>query len=187
MGLIGGIFTTLFGARRNVVVETVEAFRENAESGAVRASDHRADVLAQFAAEMARERRGHWDRFIDGLNRLPRPAMAFGTLGLIGAAMADPVWFMARMEGLALVPEPLWWLMGAVVSFYFGARMQAHGQSFEREMAEALARMRTLRPEPAPLPLPEPVAAPLPRPIGAKARVGGEANAALEDWRRTQA
>ena len=29
------------------------------------------------------------------------------------------------MQGLALVPEPLWWLMGAIVSFYFGAR-EAH-------------------------------------------------------------
>ncbi|MFZ8959068.1 MAG: 3TM-type holin [Paracoccaceae bacterium] len=26
------------------------------------------------------------------------------------------------MTGLATIPEPLWWLLGAVVSFYFGAR-----------------------------------------------------------------
>jgi hypothetical protein len=26
------------------------------------------------------------------------------------------------MAGLAGVPEPLWWLLGAVVGFYFGAR-----------------------------------------------------------------
>jgi hypothetical protein len=186
MGLIGGIVATLFGARRNVVVETVEAFRENAEAGAERASGHRADVLAQFAAEMAHERRGGWDRFVDGLNRLPRPAMAFGTIGLIGAAMADPVWFMARMEGLALVPEPLWWLMGAIVSFYFGARMQAHGQSFERDMAEALVRMRALRPAAPPAPGPEPIAAPLPRSLPQPSGTG-DVNAALEDWRRTQA
>lgn len=183
MGLIGGVLTKLFGARRNVVVETVEAFRENAEAGAGRASDHRAAVLAQFAAEMAREGRGGWDRFIDGLNRLPRPAMAFGTLGLIGAAMADPVWFMARMEGLALVPEPLWWLMGAIVSFYFGARMQAHGQGFEREVLAALARMRARMPEAAPDATPDaaPEAAPVP---------SGEGpiwpNAALDDWRRAR-
>ncbi|MGR3633979.1 MAG: holin family protein [Limimaricola soesokkakensis] len=184
MGLIDGVLTTLFGARRNVLVETVGAFRENAEAGAGRASDHRAAVLAQFAAEMARERRGGWDRFIDGLNRLPRPAMAFGTLGLIGAAMADPVWFMARMEGLALVPEPLWWLMGAIVSFYFGARMQAHGQSFEREMVEALGRMRAHRPGPVPGPAPAPAALPSPRAAGPDAPWAP--NAALDDWLRTQ-
>ncbi|MGR3464187.1 holin family protein [Limimaricola sp.] len=169
-GLIGGIFTTLFGARRNVVVDTVEAFRENAEGRAARAATQRSEALAQFAAEMGRARRGRWDRLIDGLNRLPRPMMAFGTLGLIGAAMADPAWFIARMQGLALVPEPLWWLMGAIVSFYFGARMQSHGQSFEREMVEALARMEI-----------RPGAAATPEPARATA------NAALEDWWRTQA
>jgi hypothetical protein len=26
------------------------------------------------------------------------------------------------MVGLAEVPEPLWWLLGAIVGFYFGAR-----------------------------------------------------------------
>lgn len=180
-GMIGGIFGALFGARRNVVVETVEAFRENAEAGAVRQADHRGAVLAQFAAEMARARRGRWDRFIDGLNRLPRPAMAFGTLGLIGAAMADPAWFIARMEGLALVPESLWWLMGAIVSFYFGARMQAHGQGFEREMIEAVARMQLHHPD-APDGMPGPVSAQAPSPAPR-----GAPNAALEDWLRTQA
>jgi len=34
------------------------------------------------------------------------------------------------MQGIALVPEPLWWLMGAIVSFYFGARRQAKRQEF---------------------------------------------------------
>ncbi|MCP1170195.1 holin family protein [Limimaricola litoreus] len=184
MGMIGGIVRTLFGARRNIVVETVEAFRENAEGRAVRASDHREAVLAQFAAEMAQARRGGWDRFIDGLNRLPRPAMAFGTMGLIGAAMVDPAWFAARMQGLALVPEPLWWLMGAIVSFYFGARMQAHDQGYEREMIAALARMRAR--------LPEPVSGPVPDGIPQGASEPGiapssEPNAALDNWRRTQA
>jgi hypothetical protein len=36
--------------------------------------------------------------------------------------MAAPAGFSLRMQGLALVPEPLWWLLGAIVSFYFGAR-----------------------------------------------------------------
>ena len=55
--------------------------------------------------------------------------MAFGVLGLFIAAMVDPIWFADRMAGLSLVPEPLWWLLGAIVSFYFGARHQS--KSFE--------------------------------------------------------
>ncbi len=53
--------------------------------------------------------------------------------------MIDPVWFAARMSGLAQVPEPLWWLMGAIVSFYFGARHQVKGQEFQRSIAVAAA------------------------------------------------
>jgi len=65
----------------------------------------------------------HWfDRLINGLNRLPRPMLALGTIGLFVFAMVDPVAFSHRMVGLEAVPEPLWWLLGAIVSFYFGAR-----------------------------------------------------------------
>ena len=36
--------------------------------------------------------------------------------------MVNPIWFASRMQGIALVPQPLWWLMGAIVSSYFVAR-----------------------------------------------------------------
>jgi len=97
-------------------------------------------ALEQMAAEFRPEGRGLFDRVIDGLNRLPRPALALGTLALMIAAMVDPLWFGERMAGLALVPEPLWWLLGAIVSFYFGARHQAKGQEFQRGLAATLAR-----------------------------------------------
>jgi hypothetical protein len=48
--------------------------------------------------------------------------LAFGTIGLFIYAMIDPQAFAGRMVGLNAVPEPLWWLLGAVVAFYFGAR-----------------------------------------------------------------
>ena len=55
--------------------------------------------------------------------------LALGTLGLFVYAMAEPAGFSTRMQGLALVPEPLWWLLGAIVSFYFGARELHHQRS----------------------------------------------------------
>ncbi len=64
--------------------------------------------------------------------------MAFGTIGLCVAAMVDPVWFAARMQGIALVPEPLWWLLGAIVSFYFGARYQFKSQDFQQSIAATM-------------------------------------------------
>ncbi|MGP6088827.1 holin family protein [Antarctobacter jejuensis] len=139
MGLIGQILGALFGSGRNVVTETAEVFRVNAEAQAQRGHDAQGAALAQMAGEFRIVRRGWFDRLMDALNRVPRPAMALGTLGLFVTAMVDPVWFAARMAGIALVPEPLWWLLAAIVSFYFGARHQAKGQDFQRELAATIA------------------------------------------------
>ena len=78
--------------------------------------------LGQYGMEFTGADGGWFDSFINGINRLPRPIMALGTVGLFVFAMANPEGFASRMQGLAYVPDPLWWLLGAVVSFYFGAR-----------------------------------------------------------------
>ena len=98
-------------------------------------------ALTQFATEFCNLRSG-FDRFIDGVNRLPRPAMAFGVLGLFIAAMVDPIWFADRMAGLSLVPEPLWWLLGAIMSFYSGARHQS--KSFEIRAQDMQKQAQTI-------------------------------------------
>lgn len=139
MGLIENLLSLVFGSGRNAIVETAQVFRENAEAGAAREAELTEKVLAQFGQEFGLESRGAFDRVMDGINRIPRPAMALGTLGLFVTAMFDPVWFAERMQGIALVPEPLWWLLGAIVSFYFGARHQFKGQEFQRSIAATLA------------------------------------------------
>jgi hypothetical protein len=138
MAVIDTVLGAMFGGGRNILRDTAEVFRENAEAGADREAALRQAALAQFAAEFALERQSWFDRAVDGANRLPRPLMALGTMGLFGAAMTDPVWFASRMQGIALVPEPLWWLLGAIVSFYFGARHQAKGQEFQIRVARSL-------------------------------------------------
>jgi Holin of 3TMs, for gene-transfer release len=92
---------------------------------------------------------------VNGLNRLPRPLLAFGTIGLFVYAMVDPVAFAQRMVGLNAVPEPLWWLLGAIVAFYFGAR-ETH---YFRNRAVV-------------------------SPFAQGAASAPEENAALEDWRQ---
>lgn len=141
MGLISGLFGLIFGGGRNVVRETAEVFRENADAAAARSVTLREQAMAQFGAEFVAPHKGVFDRFMDGLNRLPRPALAMGTLALFVAAMVDPLWFSARMQGIALVPEPLWWLLGVIVSFYFGARHQAKAQDFQREIGSTLMQV----------------------------------------------
>lgn len=160
MGLITGIMGFLFGDGRNVVAQTAEVFRENTERSAVREATAKSEALQQFAAEFTHARRGLFDRFVDALNRLPRPMLALGTIWLFVMAMRNPVEFTNGMEGLAVVPEPLWWLMGAIVSFYFGARHQAKDQDFQRSIVRSLAATQ-----------------------GAKPVVSDEQNPALAEWR----
>ena len=194
-GLLGTILNLIFGNDRNAIAETVEVFRANAEGQAVRDARHAQAALEQFAQEFAMPRRGLFDRLIDGMNRVPRPALALGTLGLFVSAMVDPIWFASRMQGIALVPEPLWWLLGAIVSFYFGARHQAKSQEFQNSITATLARaphvtegLRALQAleTGAGTPAPE-RAEEHPWPDGREddAAGGGHlaANAALADWR----
>jgi hypothetical protein len=141
MGLIERVFGIVFGGERNVVRDTVEIFRENAETGAARNAEVQRQAMTQYGAEYSVARRGWFDRFMDGLNRLPRPALALGTLGLFVSAMINPLWFSERMQGIALVPEPLWWLLGVIVSFYFGARHQVKAQDFQREIVGTMAHV----------------------------------------------
>lgn len=139
MGLITQGLNLLFGDGRNVLRETAEVFSENRDKASDRAARMQRAALEQFGAEFALARKGLFDRLIDGLNRLPRPGLALGTLGLFVSAMVSPDWFSARMVGLALVPEPLWWLLGAIVSFYFGARHQAKGYEFQEKVFRNIA------------------------------------------------
>ncbi|MGB3245935.1 MAG: holin family protein [Sulfitobacter sp.] len=139
MGVVSGILGVIFGSGRNVISETAGVFRENTEEGATRSQELRLEAMKQFAREFENSKQGWFDRVMDGANRLPRPALALGTLGLFVTAMIDPIWFSTRMQGIALVPEPLWWLLGVVVSFYFGARHQIKSQQFQRSIAQTMA------------------------------------------------
>lgn len=190
MGLMERLFSIVFGGERNVVRDTVEVFRENAENGAGRAAAVQRQAMQQFGGEYRRAGAGGFDRFMDGLNRLPRPALALGTLGLFISAMVNPLWFSERMQGIALVPEPLWWLLGVIVSFYFGARHQVKAQAFQREIVGTMAHVpqvldnikniRDLRSDDLHRAATEPDAA------LTVASVRPDANAALEHWRQKQ-
>lgn len=127
MGVISRILgapaaTAALGAAATTVAEV---FTPNATKQMAAAQEAYLKALEEHGAEFRFAREGGFDRFVNGLNRLPRPFLAFGTIGLFVHAMADPEGFARRMAGLDAVPEPLWWLLAAVVGFYFGAR-EAH-------------------------------------------------------------
>ncbi len=173
------IFGGLFGGNRNVIAETVEVFRPNAERSAQRAADYAMGAQGQFAAEFtAPAPQGWFNALVNGLNRLPRPMMAYGTIGLFVFAMYDPVGFAERMVGLAAVPDQLWWLLGAIVSFYFGAREMAHMRTAAaspqavREIVQNIEEIRSLRPDRVPATEGD-----------VDSEAGQSGNAALEAWR----
>lgn len=127
MGVIGSILGSsgAVSAVGDVAKGLAEVFTPSATRKQELSTEAQMAALKQFGDEFALPATNWFDTMVNGLNRLPRPLLAFGTIGLFVYAMIDPARFGKRMVGLNLVPEALWWLLGAVVAFYFGAR-EAH-------------------------------------------------------------
>lgn len=138
MGVIDRILTVPgITAAGNAITGVSEVFRENETRRMELDEQAYARAIHQLGQEFAHAPESWFDSFINGLNRLPRPTLTFAVLGLFVYAMVAPAGFATRMQGLALVPAPLWWLLGAIVSFYFGAR-EAHYfrlRAFDRRRA----------------------------------------------------
>lgn len=86
-------------------------------------SDEQKAVLEQFSNEFRQlQNRTWWDSFIDGINRLPRPVLAFAVLGLFVSAAIDPLYFSEVMTALQLVPEWLAIIAGQIILLFYGGR-----------------------------------------------------------------
>lgn len=163
----------------NATTNVAEVFVENKTRKMELQASARQAALAQFAAEFSHQRTGLFDRFVDALNRLPRPVLALGTLYLFFQAWHDRATFVDVMEALAVVPEPLWILLGAIVTFYFGARETHHWRRrADRSQALNVAKEVVVPDLPSPPPDP-PEADPDFEPT--------EPNAALDAWRAERA
>ena len=116
--------------------ELVETFKPNAEKQAERGHLERMEIsrqdmasLQQFADEFKSKRTSTaWDSFVDGLNRLPRPLITLGILGLFILAPADPVRFLEIAQAYEIMPDGFWALLSIIIAFYFGGRMQVTRQ-----------------------------------------------------------
>jgi hypothetical protein len=123
-----GVIERLIGAPSGVTalgavaIGLAETFTPSATRQMELSAQAQTAALEQLGAEFVNNSTNWFDTVVNGINRLPRPMLAFGTIGLFVYAMVDPPRFADRMVGLNAVPEPLWWLLGAVVAFYFGAR-----------------------------------------------------------------
>jgi len=158
MGLISTLFGSLFGGGRNIVTETVEVFRPNAEAQAQRSNNLNTATLNQMAAEFAdRGERGWFDRVMDGVNRLPRPMMVIGVFGILFWTSIDPIAAAKVFTSWAIIPAEFWYVVLAIVTFYFGGRHQSKANEMQERLAsvavgvpaviESLAALDGLRPE----------------------------------------
>jgi Holin of 3TMs, for gene-transfer release len=176
--------------------ELVEVFKPNAEQEAARSHvEHMAlsaqDLasLQQFTAEFhPRPQRTWWDSFMDGLNRLPRPLMTLGILGFFVLAPLDPLRFMQIASAYEMMPDGFWALLGIVVAFYFGGRMQVKQQDMavRKGVLTAARELMELKRELGEMAAPGEPAPALPDQAPA---AGGSAAVALsnrvvEEWRR---
>ena len=117
--------------------ELVEVFKPNAEKQAERGHQERMEIsrqdlasLQQFADEFKSKRTSTaWDSFVDGLNRLPRPLITLGILGLFILAPADPIRFLEIAQAYQIMPDGFWALLSIIIAFYFGGRMQVTRQT----------------------------------------------------------
>ena len=183
-----GILTALTGVG-SVMREGVGLARvvrgDKAKEAEAEHLEHMA-ALSQLGAEFQQERASWFDIAIDGINRLPRPMLAMGTLGLFVYSMADPIGFASRMQGLVLVPDQLWWLLGAIVSFYFGAReLHYFRQKTPSVSVEDLRRVAAQRAEIDAMASDEETEPMTPDGTGIMRhdRSHPDYNAALEEWR----
>ncbi|MCF8500537.1 MAG: holin family protein, partial [Rhodospirillum sp.] len=120
----GKVITSLLGGGLGAIDDILGRFWKNKDLLEANVHGETDNVLNAYAAEFTatRANRTWWDSLVDGLNRLPRPAMALGVVGLMAWAPVDPVGFSQAMRAYALVPE---WLAGTlfgVAAFYFTAR-----------------------------------------------------------------
>lgn len=138
-----------------------------------------ADAIARIEAEFAR---GGFDGLVNGLNRLPRPLLMLGVVAVGAYAMLDPAGLAARAQALAGMPEPLWWLSGAMLGLHFIGREGHYWRNRLRGIADT-PELPVAADDGAAGP-DQPVVAPAPEPpvVAVPQGDGFADNAALRDW-----
>lgn len=123
MGIIGNILSMGAKPLADAATTVIGAIKPNAEAQSSRLNQYNISVANQFAQEFRQiENRTKWDSFVDGLNRLPRPIIVFGVVGLFVYAMVSPDGFIERMKAIAFIPESLWVIFWTILPVYFGLR-----------------------------------------------------------------
>jgi hypothetical protein len=81
------------------------------------------EQLALIAQQGEGFGRGGWfNDLVDGMNRLVRPLVTYGVIGMFAFMLANPAQFKEVVEAAALTPAWMWALIATVIGFWFGGR-----------------------------------------------------------------
>lgn len=64
-----------------------------------------------------------WTRFVDGINRLPRPLFTFGLLYLFSLGLWDPLKLQEYFFTLSKAPGMFWTVSLTILAFWFGSKI----------------------------------------------------------------
>lgn len=186
-------FTKGVEAVGDTVVKVKGAFSGNVQERDQQAHTKFVSGLEAYAAEFApRTNRTWWDSLWDGINRMPRPVIVVSIFGYFILAYVNPKEFQVLNVALDTVPDQMWWVMSAVVGFYFVSREFQKNRErtlalSDKEFTQVQKRIASIREEPAQAAMPS---------SGSMAEAvvrrqqfpaPGHVNASVEAWKSRQA
>jgi hypothetical protein len=98
---------------RTAALEIDAAFEANA---------HELDMKLQESQMQGFGRGGLLNDFVDGANRLVRPLITYGVIGLFTFMCFNPQQYLEVAKGAEITPAWMWALIATVIGFWFGGR-----------------------------------------------------------------
>lgn len=152
MSLIGTILAGGVSTIVDSAAGLARVFVKDKTEGQQLDAAQQASVSEQFSAEFNdRRNRTWWDSLIDGVNRLPRPVIAFSVIAMMFWPVIDPIEFSIVMQAYSIVPAWVAGLFIQVVALFFGGKfltdMKFGGVPKQKvvEMMEAVKELRGLK------------------------------------------
>ena len=155
--MVGKLLSFLGGGGLNAagsaVTGVVETFRPNAENQARRDFSMSEKVQDSYAAEFNhRQGRTYWDSFVDGLNRLMRPAIVVVFVSVVPVLLFAGftgnqlmvVNVSAAITALSIIPEQYWYLILGIVGFYFPLRSVDKAMAKRSDAQAQAAKTKTV-------------------------------------------
>lgn len=114
-------------------VETVAGvFTTNKEKEAQRSADEQMALMKAYQAEFNQRSNRTWvDSFADGFNRIVRPFIVTLVISIFLIAYISPKQLAEITLAMSSIPDGYWALLGVIIAFYFGGRMQLKSQQFK--------------------------------------------------------